>query len=100
MPENTSLLLINPSLFLTLIGYIFLLDPSGAQGVTICVSLSVRHKVVKSTESSSFSLRPVLGQSQVSLRSLSLLRIVQTEPKILRLVLRILPLETSDAVAW
>ena len=58
-------------------------------------SLSVRHKVVKSTESSSFSLRPVLGQSQVSLRSLSLLRIVQTEPKILRLVLRILPLEIS-----
>ena len=51
------------------------LAPSGAQGVSLSVCLSVRlsvqHKFVCSSEFSSFFHRSVSGKSQVSLRSVS-----------------------------
>ena len=83
------------------------------QIVNANVCSSVRTKVLSGSQSSSFSLRSVPGQSQVSLRSVSgqshvslrsvsglkaLLTqfIVQSEPKILRLVSSESPKESTD----
>ena len=47
------------------------LAPTGAQEVTLCVRPSVRHKVVRSTKSSSFWLKSSSNQSGISQQSVS-----------------------------
>ena len=47
---------------------------SGAQGLTMCVCLSIRHKLVLSIELSSISHRSFSGLSQVSVSTSHLLR--------------------------